>query len=394
MDSRPESGESGTVARILRPRLLESLTLRFLGALAVLDIVLAVAYGRPPAATVDTLLFLGAALATWLRHSAWWAVAGAVIAPVLTAVLGQNPTDTWPVAIFVIFLATVNGVSARVAGLAAAAANCAAIFIATGRLQGSMIVAVLSPLAFAFAGATVREQRRRSDAADRYLREADAAHESEIRERVALERSRIARDLHDALGQEVTLVSLSLGAAQISLPPDAVATAAHLSAARKGLQAVLAEAQRIVTVLRTEPGDDLDPLASYEQLDSLVESFLAAGLDLETAVDPPPAELDLGVGAAAYHIAQEALTNANRHGVGPVTMTVTGSKSRLLVEVSNPIGAPADPAGVGEDPRTGFGLVGMRERAASVGGTLVTSARDGVFTVRAILPVGPQGAIA
>lgn len=392
MDSRPESGEPGAVARILRPRLLENLTLGMVGVLAVLDAVFAVAFERPPAAAVDTLVLLLASLATGFRRSAWWALAGAVIAPLTAVSLGQHPIDTWPVAAFVVFLAALRGLPALVAGLVAAAANCVAVFLNTGQVHASMLPAILAPIALAFAGETARQQRSHSAATARYLKEADAARESEIRERIALERIRIARDLHDALGQEVTLVSLSLGAAQIHLPPGSAESATHLSAARKGLQAVLTETQRIVTVLRTELADDLDPLSSYEQLDSLVDSFRAVGLDLSSSVDVCPTELDLGVGAAVFHITQEALTNANRHGVGPVSLTVTGSRSQVLVKVSNRIG-PRLPS-AGGDVRLGFGLVGMRERAASVGGTVTTSARNGVFTVRAALPVGSGGALA
>ncbi|MDR1790342.1 MAG: histidine kinase [Propionibacteriaceae bacterium] len=395
MDTRLDAVEPGAVARILRPRLLELVTLWGVGLLAALDIVFAVAFGRPPAAVVDTLLLLAASLAGGLRFSAWWALAGAVVAPIATVLLGQNSIDTWPVAGFVVFLAAIRGVPAPIAGAAASAANCLAFFIQTGQLHGGMlatiIAAILAPIIFASAGGTVREQRRHSADTARYLKQAVAAQESEIRERIALERIRIARDLHDALGQEVTLVSLSLGAAQLNLPSGAEAATEHLSAARKGLQAMLQEIQRIVSVLRTDPGNDLEPLSSYEQLDSLIESFLAVGLDVKSSVDPSPAELDLGVGAAVYHIAQEALTNANRHGAGPVTLTVTGSPSQVLVEVSNPIDPKLESDGGGT---SGFGLVGMRERAASVGGTLATSVRDGVFMVRAALPVGSGEAFA
>ncbi|MDR1432463.1 MAG: histidine kinase dimerization/phosphoacceptor domain-containing protein, partial [Propionibacteriaceae bacterium] len=244
------SGPSG-LSVALRPRLLELIALCCVGAAVVFDVILAVVYGRSPVAVVDTLLLLLAAFAVELKSSAWLGLAGAAITPVVAALLGQNPVDTWPWAAFVVFLATIRSVPSALAGLLMAVGNCLAIFISSGQINGSMLAAVFAPFAFAFAGATAREQRRRWEAIAQRIKLAEVARESEVRQRIALERIRIARDLHDLLGQEIVMVSLNLSAAELQITPGTEGAKAYLGAARKGIQVVLRETKRILTVLRT-----------------------------------------------------------------------------------------------------------------------------------------------
>jgi signal transduction histidine kinase len=127
----------------------------------------------------------------------------------------------------------------------------------------------------------------------------------------------------------------------------------------------------------------------YDQLESLANSFAAVGLDLKCSIDPCPAGLDAEVGTAVYRIAQEALTNANRHGPGSVELTVTAQAAHVLVEASNPLGSDSASTDATKDERFGFGLVGMRERCASVDGSLEVFVHEGMFVVRATLPISP-----
>jgi len=149
----------------------------------------------------------------------------------------------------------------------------------------------------------------------------------------------------------------------------------------------------MVGVLRSEPdGDDEStrPAPGLGQLDALIAQSSAAGLAVTRrdsgAARPLSPTLDL----VAYRIVQEALTNAGKHGDGTAEVSLTFDRSRLTIVVSNPVPRPVldSEQGHGE----GFGLVGMRERAAAVGGTLSAVRAGGLFVVTATLPLAKEGA--
>ncbi|MFJ5143364.1 sensor histidine kinase [Streptomyces sp. NPDC088707] len=210
-----------------------------------------------------------------------------------------------------------------------------------------------------------------------------AEHEAE--RKVTEERLRIARDLHDLLAHSITLIGVqtSVAAHVLVADPDRLdreALVQALDGIAETCRGARAEVRTTLDVLRAAPEGPLPDLAS---LPDLVRSSGAA-LSVRTAAARIPA----AVGAAAYRIVQESLTNAVRHG-GPgadVRVDVGLEKEVLTVRVTNGGAAPRGTGG--GTGGSGYGIPGMRERARSVGGTLSAGPRDGGgFEVEAALPL-------
>jgi signal transduction histidine kinase len=302
--------------------------------------------------------------------------------------VGWDPLVPWTMTVFATFLFTLRGLPGLPAGVLVAAANftSVAVFLGEGPANVYATVSAISALAAAAAGSAIRGHRQYWDELEKRAQDAVANRELEVEHRVAEERLRIARDLHDVVGHEVAVISMHLGAAEIHLPPGADASRTDLNAAREGVQSVLRETQGILAVLRVGPEEDsLMPAAGYAGIADLVERFRSAGLEVDSDIGQAPTALSPTVSTAAYRIAQEALTNAHRHGVGSVRLRVGVDDGCVTVEASNRTrGARAGPDQAGN----GYGLVGMRERAVSANGRLDVDTIDGFFRVRAIL--GPD----
>ncbi|MFJ8104710.1 sensor histidine kinase [Streptomyces sp. NPDC096132] len=231
-------------------------------------------------------------------------------------------------------------------------------------------------------GGYLRVQRERAERAER-------TREEEARRRVAEERLRIARDLHDLLAHSITLIGVqtSVAAHVLAADPDRLdraAVAKALDDIAETCRGARGELRTTLEVLR-EQEDPRGPLPGLRGLPELAETARAAGARVDLTVveaDVPPA-----VGAAAYRIAQEGLTNAVRHG-GREDLTV----GVRVYEEQGALRVTVTDDGAGAGPGTpGFGLVGMRERARSVGGTLQAGPRaGGGFEVCAVLPLGER----
>jgi signal transduction histidine kinase len=236
----------------------------------------------------------------------------------------------------------------------------------------------------ALAASSVRGQHRYWLAVRQRTLDAVATRESLVRRSVAEERVRIARDLHDSVGHHIAVLSMHLGAAEVSLPPGSDVPLGHLRNARGSVQDVLAEVQQILAVLRLETGADvLAPTPELSHVPELVASFRNAGLDLEERLTGCDAPLPHNVSAAAYRIAQEALTNAQKHGTHGVRFTVHADEETVRIDVVNTVEKTSRTSG----GSGGRGLVGVGERAESVGGRIEFHDRDGQFSFRAELPV-------
>ncbi|WP_203910431.1 sensor histidine kinase [Rhizocola hellebori] len=209
---------------------------------------------------------------------------------------------------------------------------------------------------------------------------------AEAREAILVERTRIARELHDVVAHSMSLVAVRAETAPYRLPglPDP-ARDEFLALAATARDS-LTELRRLLGVLRTEQTEpELTPQPDLSDLDDLVASARQAGMQVATAISGPSPSAATGL--TTYRIVQEALSNAARHASGaPVEVTVTTTKRQTRVEVRNGPGAPApSPQG------TGHGLVGMRERVELLGGTLRTGPTDdGGFAVVATIPGGPR----
>nr|WP_246097431.1 histidine kinase [Streptomyces botrytidirepellens] len=264
---------------------------------------------------------------------------------------------------------------------------------------------VLSVVVF---GEAVRMHRKYIGAILERAERAERSREEEAARRVAEERLRIARDLHDLLAHSITLIGVqtSVAAHVLIADPDRLDRAA-MAKALDGISGTCrdarAELRATLQVLRAGEGGDGDdgegtgPLPGLAGLADLAAAAEAAGVRVELTVDVDASEPSPAVGAAAYRIVQEALTNAVRHAPGTrVRISVTRDECGLCVAAvdDGPPDGTALPAEPGR-PR-GYGLVGMRERARSVAGTLTAGPRpDGRpgFAITAALPYG-RGAAA
>ena len=245
----------------------------------------------------------------------------------------------------------------------------------------------------ALAGRLVAHQRGQTallrDLTARLVRERATAE----RAAVAEERSRIARELHDAIGHEVTVIALQADAAAAALAKAPERAAAPVEAIRRSAAEALAEMRRVVGLLRTGNEEDLRPQPALTDVAALVEQSRAAGVRVDLTLRPPARPLHASVELAAYRLVQEALTNARRHAPGaPVAVRVVGDNAEVRVEVVNSapgaIPAPRSPA-----DSSGFGLVGMRERVRMIGGRLEAGPTDGGgFALTARLPLELPGA--
>lgn len=309
-------------------------------------------------------------------------------APLIAALLGWPPIANWSIACFAAFLLALRGMTGLLSGAVVAAANLSAVWIVVGTLSitdnPEASVSAFAALATASAGSAIRESRRYWRDLERRTADAIATREAAVDRSVAEERLRIARDLHDSVGHQIAVVNMHLGAADVHLPVNAHASRADLAAAQQGVQAVLRETQQILRVLRVsgEP-DTLAPTPEHGRIPELIESYRAAGLTIEATVTGLQTELPLAVSAAAYRIAQEALTNAHRHGSGDVSVRVQVAPAGVTMEVVNlrRLGATGGASGGG-----GHGLVGMRERAASTGGQVQVREDARFFWLTATLP--------
>ncbi|MFF4324805.1 sensor histidine kinase [Streptomyces sp. NPDC001568] len=211
---------------------------------------------------------------------------------------------------------------------------------------------------------------------------------------VAAERARIARELHDVVAHNVSVMVVQAdGAAYVMDVAPEQAKEALQTISGTGRQA-LAEMRRLLGVLRTgEPQDSEDyvPQPDVEQIEVLVEQVRASGLTVDFVVEGTPRKLPSGVELTAYRIVQEALTNTRKHG-GPeagasVRLVYFDDGLGLLVE-DDGRGAAHELYEDGGADGAGHGLIGMRERIGMVGGTLDAGPRPGGgFRISALLPL-------
>jgi signal transduction histidine kinase len=216
----------------------------------------------------------------------------------------------------------------------------------------------------------------------------DRAEEAQ-RVAISAERVRIARELHDMIAHNVSVVVVQSVAAQGVLddqPARAREPLAHIE--RSGRQA-LTELRRLLDVMRAqdEPKELREPQPGIAQLATLVDSVRAAGLPVTLQVDGEPSQDSAAVGPSVYRIVQESLTNVLKHA-GPARVSVRVSCGAAAVDVDVEDDGPGRSAKGAAPP--GHGLVGMRERAALFGGTFTAGNRvGGGFEVHAHLPL-PQ----
>jgi signal transduction histidine kinase len=227
---------------------------------------------------------------------------------------------------------------------------------------------------------------RRAELAERAARaQRDTARERRLA--AAEERTRIARDLHDSAAHAINVILVQAGAARLLQERDPEAARSALTTIEDVARETIGEIDQLVRGLREDGAaeDAVEPPTGLTALDTLVERHRTAGMAVDVRVAGRPRPLAPSLDQAAYRILQESLTNAARHGNGSADVAIAFGEARLELDVENPL-APA----AAEAPMDGgHGILGMRERAALLGGTLAVERRDGAFRVRAQLPYGP-----
>jgi signal transduction histidine kinase len=236
--------------------------------------------------------------------------------------------------------------------------------------------------------AYVAELRDRAERAER-------TREEEARRRVDEERMRIARELHDVVSHTIGVISVQAGVAAHLLHRRPDKAADSLAAIRQASDDALGELHAMLGVLREGGGEDgrapLAPAPGLAELDALVAQAAGAGVEVTVSLEGEPRRLPPAVDLAAYRVVQESLTNVARHaGASRAEVSVRHSDGRLVVEVTDDGRArPGNGPGNANGNGSGQGILGMRERARALGGSLEAGPRPGGgFRVQATLPVG------
>ena len=338
------------------------------------------------------VVFAVASAALYWRRRAPLAVLGvAVIAWAVT--IGSGYADLGGVAIIALYSAGRYATEDRWAHVGVAAAI-VVILVDGATDPAPWGEAVFGAVVLFVAWYVGRRIRLRGERAAQLAREQAA----EARRIVTEERARIARELHDVVAHRVSLMTVQAGAAKAVAAENPEGARQAMGAVEEAGRQALEELRHLLGVLRpdTDP-DGLVPQPGLKELPRLVQQIRGAGLEVSLAADGVPAELPARVDLFAYRIVQEALTNVLKHaGPGTHSKVRLGSDSSgIVIEVlDDGRGATVLP---GLDPddagARGHGIVGMRERARLLGGTLDARPRPGGgFSVVAHLPTGGEPA--
>jgi signal transduction histidine kinase len=259
-------------------------------------------------------------------------------------------------------------------------------------------------------GGSVLARRAERAALEERARHLAETREEEARRRVAEERVRIARDLHDSVAHSMASISVQAGVGAHVLDERPEDARAALLAIKQASRTALGELRATLSMLRSSDAAPREPTAGLDRLPSLVASSQAAGLPVDVVIEGDDAgPLPPAVDSAAFRIVQESLTNVIRHA-GPARATVAVRRGDGAVEIevtddgrgagdggghgrgdagaSGGEGADADGGGDAAGGGGGHGLAGMRERVALLGGELVAGTRrSGGYRVRARFPL-------
>jgi signal transduction histidine kinase len=256
---------------------------------------------------------------------------------------------------------------------------------ALGRDASPVVPALFGALVWGGAwvlGDRVRQRRERVADLEERARQAERETERERRLAAAEERTRIARDLHDSAGHAINVILVHAGAARLLAEKDPARSRAAIATIESLARETLTEIDGLVRALR-EDEDKAESPIGLAALDALVKRHRDAGLAVDLTVTGDRRQLAPAVDQAAYRILQESLTNALRHGSGEAKVALAYHVDELAISVTNPSadGLPAT---------AGHGIVGMRERASLIGGSVSIQSMNGLFSLEARLPYGGE----
>jgi signal transduction histidine kinase len=242
------------------------------------------------------------------------------------------------------------------------------------------------------AGRAIRNQTMLARELAEKAELAEHAREEEERRAIARERSRIARELHDVLAHNVSVMVVQAGAARriVDRKPDTAVEVADLIQ-RTGREA-LAELRHLFGPVRHGEGEDLHGPVGIDRVEELAARARAAGLSVHVHVEGERVRLPTGVDLTAYRVIQEALTNTLKHGgQAQASVTVSYEPNEVVLSIEDDgVGPDGGAVELGE-LGGGHGLVGMRERVELYGGRLQAGSRPGGgFAVRVRLPTRPS----
>src|SRR4051794_16636275 len=256
----------------------------------------------------------------------------------------------------------------------------------TSKLSDSVFFTIVPGVAMVITRRAVRERQLLADSLAARAELLEREHEMREREALAEERARIARELHDLVAHNVSVMVVQAGVERHALPEGQESTRETLAAIEQAGRQALVEARRLLGVLRQNgQAEELEPQPSVDQVGFLVEQIERAGLPVTLNVEGERVPLPAGVDLCAYRIVQEALTNALKHaGPAHADVLLRYAGAGLDIEVRDDGRGAPQPNGDG----SGQGLLGMRERVGLYGGELHTGPRPGGgFEVRAHLPL-------
>ncbi len=247
----------------------------------------------------------------------------------------------------------------------------------TSSMRGVVGFTVVVLVVMVLVRRVVGDRERRAQLAER---ERDLA----AREAVVEERARIARELHDAIAHNVSMIVIQAGAERRVLDGERGSTREVLHTIEQIGRSALTEMRRLVGMLRSDGADPLTPQPGLGDLPTLITQVCEAGLPVELSVDGARRDLPVGIELSAYRIVQEALTNALKHaGQARARVYVRYGPDSLELEIIDDGGGSPAPVSSG-----GHGLVGMGERVALYGGQFDAGrVPSGGFAVRVLLPI-------
>ena len=300
----------------------------------------------------------------------------------------QPPFQDW-IALLVVFysLAAHAGrrralVAGALGGVVFVAGDIADLLLGEAGLADTMPAWFMLGAAYG-VGFALRGQRVQSTLLANRAERLEREREQRARLAVAEERVRIGRELHDIVAHAISVIVVQAQAGQRMLEGEQASAREALGAIETTGRQALVEMRRLLGVLRKEDRElALTPRPSLEHLDDLAERVREAGLPVELRVEGQARALPPGVDLSAYRIVQEALTNTLKHAeAGSAQVVVRYQAEEVELEISD------DGRGSGDGPQDGHGLVGMRERAALVGGSVESGTNGGRgYAVRARLP--------
>jgi signal transduction histidine kinase len=248
----------------------------------------------------------------------------------------------------------------------------------TGNLSPDLASVIVFTLPPWVAGRVMRSRNQLAAELDTRAQELESEQDAYVREAVRFERARIARDLHDIVAHNLSMIVVQAGAGRRALessPQTATESLEHISA---GVQQAEMEIESLVGLVGRQQANGDGP--GLQMLDELVRRAAGTGLSVTYRVSGAHDAVAPELALAAYHVTQEGITNALKHAPGaPITVAVDASARRLKVSVENGQSAIGDTNAVDGGLRRaggGYGIAGLRQRLEPIGGSLTAGPSD------------------